>query len=132
MESTKRTIYNKNYQNKDRERTRYLNSRSAARGFIKNKATQDDLKELKDIISLKIKQHDDSVYKKYLVSNDGIQVEFDKIEGLKSTDKTNAYVIKNGDMVAFFSLIGKELKYSHSYYSDVSNLKIIFFELKRI
>ncbi|WP_334351668.1 hypothetical protein [Companilactobacillus sp. HBUAS56257] len=41
---------NKKWDNKNRDRTRYLNSRSAARGFIKNKSTLDDIKELRILL----------------------------------------------------------------------------------
>lgn len=41
---------NKKWDNKNRERTRYLNARSAARGFIKNKSTLDDIKELRTLL----------------------------------------------------------------------------------
>lgn len=50
---SKRTEYNKIYQQKDRERTNYLNDRSKSRSFIKNKATLEDLEELKELIRLK-------------------------------------------------------------------------------
>lgn len=47
---SKQTEANKKWQDKNREHTRYLNSRSAARGFIKNKATLEDLEELENMI----------------------------------------------------------------------------------
>lgn len=50
------TEANKKWQEKNREYTRYLNARSAARGFIRNKATIDDLKELKSMIDEKEKE----------------------------------------------------------------------------
>lgn len=40
----------KKYEGKNRERTSYLRSRSSARSFINNKATAEDLKELKELI----------------------------------------------------------------------------------
>lgn len=45
------TEANKKWQEKNKERTRYLNERSRARGFIRNKATEEDLKELQELIS---------------------------------------------------------------------------------
>ena len=38
------------YREKNRERTNYLNARTTARGFIRNKATKEDLKELELLI----------------------------------------------------------------------------------
>ncbi|CBZ04388.1 hypothetical protein EXN53_10865 [Clostridium botulinum] len=44
------TEANKKWQEKNRERTRYLRNRSTSRGFIKKQATTEDLKELKELI----------------------------------------------------------------------------------
>ncbi|UIJ49810.1 hypothetical protein [Listeria monocytogenes] len=41
---------NKEWQSKNKEHANYLKSRSAARSFIKNKATLEDLEELKKLI----------------------------------------------------------------------------------
>ena len=41
---------NKRYRDKNKEHRNYLSSRSAARSFIKNKATIDDLTELESLI----------------------------------------------------------------------------------
>ncbi|HBJ8545902.1 TPA: hypothetical protein LEM44_001219 [Listeria monocytogenes] len=41
---------NKEWQNKNKEHANYLKSRSAARSFIKNKATLEDLEELEQLI----------------------------------------------------------------------------------
>ncbi|AIS61373.1 hypothetical protein FQS07_08590 [Listeria innocua] len=41
---------NKAWQDKNKEHANYLKSRSAARSFIKNKATLEDLKELEKLI----------------------------------------------------------------------------------
>ncbi|EAF6631550.1 hypothetical protein QD574_002042 [Listeria monocytogenes] len=41
---------NKNWQSKNKEHANYLKSRSAARSFIKNKATLEDLEELEKLI----------------------------------------------------------------------------------
>ena len=38
------------YREKNRERTNYLNARTTARGFIRNKATEEDLEELEKLI----------------------------------------------------------------------------------
>ena len=54
MSISRQTDYNKNWQRKNKERNLYLNNRSRARGFIKNKATLDDLKELAELIQEKI------------------------------------------------------------------------------
>lgn len=44
------TERNKRWQEKNRERSKYLQKRSTARGFIKNHATLDDLKEVEALI----------------------------------------------------------------------------------
>ncbi|HBM4503118.1 TPA: hypothetical protein LWN92_002257 [Listeria innocua] len=41
---------NKSWQENNKEHANYLKSRSAARSFIKNKATLEDLKELEKLI----------------------------------------------------------------------------------
>ncbi|CWU86433.1 hypothetical protein ACBW88_001139 [Listeria monocytogenes] len=41
---------NRAWQDKNKEHANYLKSRSAARSFIKNKATLEDLKELEKLI----------------------------------------------------------------------------------
>lgn len=50
MEINKQTEANKKWQEKNRERAKYLSNRSVARSFIKNKATIEDLEELKKLI----------------------------------------------------------------------------------
>ncbi len=50
MEVNKQTEANKKWQEKNRERAKYLSNRSVARSFIKNKATIEDLEELKNLI----------------------------------------------------------------------------------
>lgn len=50
MEVNKQTEANKKWQEKNRERAKYLSNRSVARSFIKNKATIEDLEELKKLI----------------------------------------------------------------------------------
>lgn len=47
------TEANKRWQEKNKEHSNYLKSRSAARGFIKNKATEEDLKELEEFIKVR-------------------------------------------------------------------------------
>lgn len=49
-ETTKQTEANKRWQEKNREHSRYLRGRSAARSFIKNKATIEDIQELEQLI----------------------------------------------------------------------------------
>ena len=51
----KQTEANKRWQQKNKEYSNYLKDRSKARSFIKNKATEEDLKELLDLIMDKIK-----------------------------------------------------------------------------
>lgn len=43
----------KKWNEKNREHRNYLSSRSTARGFIRNKATIDDINELKQLIKLR-------------------------------------------------------------------------------
>lgn len=49
-EKSKQTIANQNWEKKNREYASYLKSRSSARSFIRNKATMEDLEELKGLI----------------------------------------------------------------------------------
>ncbi|TGD17688.1 hypothetical protein EGT51_11230 [Levilactobacillus suantsaiihabitans] len=42
---------NKKWDEKHKERTRYLGARSSARSFIRTKATLDDLQELRELIN---------------------------------------------------------------------------------
>lgn len=44
------TEANKKWQEQNREKARYLRNRSTARSFLRNQATQEDLKELKQLI----------------------------------------------------------------------------------
>ncbi|EDS77284.1 hypothetical protein [Clostridium massiliodielmoense] len=50
MEKKKQTIANQKWESKNKEYASYLKSRSSARSFIRNKATFDDLQELKQLI----------------------------------------------------------------------------------
>ena len=50
-EKNKQTEANKRWQEKNRERNRYLTRRSTARNFIKKDATEEDLQELKQLIA---------------------------------------------------------------------------------
>ena len=47
---TTRTKINKRWQEKNKDYSNYLKHRSSARGFIRNKATEEDLKELEQLI----------------------------------------------------------------------------------
>lgn len=51
--SEAQTKANNKWVEKNREYASYLKSRSSARSFIRNKATQEDLKELKTLIEEK-------------------------------------------------------------------------------
>ena len=53
MEKNTQTEANKKWQEKNREKTRYLRDRSTARNFIKKKATLEDLEELENLIKEK-------------------------------------------------------------------------------
>ncbi|AYE35716.1 hypothetical protein [Clostridium septicum] len=56
MEVNKQTEANKRWQEKNKEHSNYLKDRSKARSFIRNKATEEDLKELDELISERRKQ----------------------------------------------------------------------------
>jgi len=46
----KQTEANKRWQEKNREKSRYLRNRSAARSFLRKQATVDDLDEMENLI----------------------------------------------------------------------------------
>jgi len=50
-DKSKQTEANKRWQEKNRERTRYLRNRSASRSFLKKQATLEDIKELEQLIA---------------------------------------------------------------------------------
>lgn len=54
--ATKQTEANKRWQGQNKEYSNYLKSRSTTRGFIKNKATLEDLIGLKKMIEEHIKE----------------------------------------------------------------------------
>ncbi|MGR3742063.1 hypothetical protein [Companilactobacillus sp. DQM5] len=47
------TKANKKWQEKNKERAKYLSNRSRTRSFIKNQSTLEDLEELKSLIKLR-------------------------------------------------------------------------------
>ena len=47
------TEANKRWQEKNREHSRYLRNRSAARNFVKKQATEEDINELLELISIR-------------------------------------------------------------------------------
>lgn len=47
---------NAKWDSENRERRNYLSKRSSARGFIRNKATKEDLLELKEMIDEKLSE----------------------------------------------------------------------------
>jgi len=49
---------NKRWNEKNKERTRYLAARSTARSFVKNRATVEDLHELSALIQTKLGEND--------------------------------------------------------------------------
>ncbi|GAA0123020.1 MAG: hypothetical protein KID00_14510 [Clostridium argentinense] len=53
MERARQTLANQNWEKKNREYANYLKSRSSARSFIRNKATLEDLEELKTLIEIR-------------------------------------------------------------------------------
>lgn len=50
------TEANKKWQQKNKEYSNYLKARSTARGFIKNRATKEDLEEFEQLIAERRKQ----------------------------------------------------------------------------
>lgn len=49
-EKNPQTEANKRWQEKNRERAKYLRNRSTARNFVKKHAAEEDLEELEDLI----------------------------------------------------------------------------------
>lgn len=47
---------NKKWDEKNRERTSYLRSRSSAKSFIKNKATKEDIDMLKEVMKKRLEE----------------------------------------------------------------------------
>ena len=60
MEKKRKAVYNpeadKKWRESNKERSNYLGSRGSARSFIRNKATRDDLLELKSLIEERLEQ----------------------------------------------------------------------------
>lgn len=56
MSDNAQTEANKKWQDKNREKARYLRNRSTARNFVKKQATLDDIKELEELIANRKKE----------------------------------------------------------------------------
>ena len=56
MVSLTQTERNKKWQEQNREKARYLRNRSTARNFIKKQATEEDIKELLELIEIRKKE----------------------------------------------------------------------------
>lgn len=60
MEKKRKAVYNpeadKKWREANKEHRRYLTGRGSARSFIRNKATMDDLLELKSLIEERLNQ----------------------------------------------------------------------------
>ena len=56
MEKNSQTEANKRWQDKNREKARYLRNRSTARNLVKKQATLDDIKELEELITNRKKE----------------------------------------------------------------------------
>lgn len=60
MEKKRKAVYNpgadRRWKEKNREHRNYLTGRGAARSFIRNKATREDLLELKSLIEERLNQ----------------------------------------------------------------------------
>ncbi|MFD2129949.1 hypothetical protein ACFSKI_01585 [Pseudogracilibacillus auburnensis] len=50
-DKNKQTEANKKWQEKNKERAKYLSDRSRARSFIRNQATIDDIEELRELLN---------------------------------------------------------------------------------
>ncbi|MBM7717284.1 hypothetical protein JOC94_004309 [Bacillus thermophilus] len=50
MQRNRQTEANKKWQQKNKERAKYLSDRSRARSFIRNQATLEDVEELKKLL----------------------------------------------------------------------------------
>lgn len=57
-DKNKQTEANKKWQEKNREKARYLRNRSTARSFIKLFATPEDIKELEELIEKRKQEWD--------------------------------------------------------------------------
>lgn len=55
-EKNKQTEANKRWQEKNKERTKYLKNRSASRSFIRSQSTLEDLTELEQLIAQRRKE----------------------------------------------------------------------------
>ncbi|MFI3230761.1 MAG: hypothetical protein R3Y29_04330 [bacterium] len=53
--ATKQTEANKRWQEKNKEKTRYLRNRSYCRSFLKNDATPEDIEEAQALIQERLK-----------------------------------------------------------------------------
>ena len=53
MEKNAQTEANKRWQEKNREKAKYLRNRSTSRSFIRNNATEEDLQELEELIKIR-------------------------------------------------------------------------------
>ena len=56
MSENAQTEANKRWQEKNREKARYLRNRSASRNFVKKEATEEDLQELEELIKARRKE----------------------------------------------------------------------------
>jgi len=60
MEKKRKAVYNpeadRRWKEKNREHRNYLTGRGAARSFVRNKATREDLLELKSLIEERLRQ----------------------------------------------------------------------------
>ena len=53
MEKNKQTEANRKWQEKNKERAKYLSNRSRARSFIRSQATMEDVEEFKKLINIR-------------------------------------------------------------------------------
>lgn len=58
MDKNSQTEANKRWQEKNKEKAKYLSNRSRARSFIKNQATKEDIQELEQLLSDRKKELD--------------------------------------------------------------------------
>lgn len=56
MSENAQTEANKRWQEKNKEKARYLRNRSTTRSFVKNQATKEDIEELEQLIAARKEQ----------------------------------------------------------------------------
>ena len=121
-ELKKQTIANKKWEEKNKEYSSYLKSRSSARSFIKNKATLEDLEQLEEFIKNRREELisrtleiDEELYNKLeFLSGERYDASISKlinlsVEELIKTENINVYKRKNNSYVSRSVLLRKSV-----------------------